>query len=74
MDHEHMNQFDLGHITGHVVSAGAIFGAFLGILPALAALGAVIWYAIAIYETHTVQSWLKRWRERKASNDKHDPA
>lgn len=63
MDNSH--QFDLGHITGHAVSLGAIFGAFLGILPALAALGAVIWYVLAIYETRTVQTWLQRRRERK---------
>lgn len=56
--------FDLGHVTGHAISLGAIFGAFLGILPALAALGAVVWYGIAIYETRTVQAFIKRWRER----------
>lgn len=71
MDH---NQFGLGHVTGHALSLGAIFGVLTGVLPVLAALGAVIWYIIAIYETQTVQTWLQRRRARKASNVKHDPA
>lgn len=73
MDAGH-NQFDLGHITGHAISFGAIVGTVVGVLPALAALGAVIWYGIAIYETRTVQAFLQRRRERKASNDGHDPS
>lgn len=53
---------DAGHMTGHLVSLGAIVGVVAGLLPALAALGAVIWYGIAIYETKTVQNWLHRNR------------
>ncbi len=67
MDQSH--QFDLGHIVGHSVSLGALFGYFVGALPALAALGAVIWYAIAIYETRTVQDFLARRKERKATKE-----
>lgn len=60
------NGLDLGHITGHVVSAAAILGVVAGVLPALAALGAVVWYGISIYETKTVQRWLRARRRRKA--------
>lgn len=56
---------DLGHLTAHLISVGALVGYFVGLLPALAALGAVIWYGIAIYETRTVQEWLARRRQRR---------
>lgn len=60
-----LDGLDLGHLTAHLISLGALFGYFVGVLPALAALGAVIWYGIAIYETRTVQDWLARRRQRK---------
>lgn len=52
--------------TGDAVSAGAIVGAFIGFLPALAALGGILWYAIQIYESKTVQKMirLRRMRQR----------
>lgn len=62
-----LDGLDMGHLTAHLISIGAIFGVVLGILPALAALGAVVWYAIAIYETKTFQAFLQRRRERKAA-------
>ena len=39
--------------------AGAL-GALMGYLPALAAAASLIWTLIRIYETKTVQRWLKR--------------
>lgn len=45
----------------HIVdtlSAGAIIGALIGVLPAIAAAGAFVWYLIQIYESRTVQHWL----------------
>jgi uncharacterized membrane protein YphA (DoxX/SURF4 family) len=56
---------DLAHLAGHLTSLGAVAMVFLGALPALAALGAVIWYCIAIYETKTFQAWRARARARK---------
>lgn len=56
---------DLGHAAGHAVSLGTLLGVVAGVLPALAALGAVIWYGIAIYETKTVQSLLHRRKQRR---------
>jgi len=60
-----LDGLDLGHLTAHLISLGAVVGFFIGLLPALAALGAVIWYVIAIYETRTVQDWRERRRNRR---------
>lgn len=48
------------------ISAGAIVGTIMGYLPAIAALAAVIWYVIQIYESKTIQKMLrlKRLRSR----------
>lgn len=51
-------------VTGHIISLGAIISSMVGLLPAIAALGAIIWYMVSIYETKTVQDWLARRRER----------
>lgn len=48
----------LTHVAD-TISAGAILGTFLGILPPLAAFAAFFWYLIQIWESHTVQKW---WR------------
>lgn len=45
--------------TADVISAGAILGSFLKVLPPIAALAATAWYAIQVWESHTVQKW---WR------------
>jgi hypothetical protein len=45
-----------------VVSAGAIVGSIIGYLPYIAALVGMIWYAIQIWESRTVQHW---WRNRQ---------
>lgn len=51
-------------VAAHVISLAAIGGAFVGILPPLAALGAIIWYAIQIYESRTFQDWLAKVRKK----------
>ncbi len=56
---------DWAQLTGHLVSMGAIVGTIVGLIPALAALAAVIWYVIAIWETKTVQGWLHHRRLKK---------
>lgn len=53
------------HAAKHAVdtvSAGAILGTFLGLLPPLAALVASIWYVVQIYESDTVQNYLHQRR------------
>lgn len=42
-------------LAAHVISITAILGTFAGFLPPLAALMAMIWYAIQVYESRTVQ-------------------
>jgi hypothetical protein len=50
--------------TGDGVSLGLIVGAMGGWLPTVAALLAVIWWLIRIYETKTVQKWVNRPHRR----------
>jgi hypothetical protein len=52
------DQLDLSHITGHVISFFALAGSLAGILPVLAGLIAMVWYAIQVYESQTVRHWL----------------
>lgn len=51
--------------AGNIISVGAIAGSWLGHIPALAAIVALIWYLIQIYESLTVQRWLANRRVRK---------
>jgi hypothetical protein len=41
-------------------SVVTVVGTLAGILPAVAALFTIIWTGIRIYETDTVQRWLKK--------------
>lgn len=50
---------------GHVLSPAAIFGSLLGYFPGIAALVALIFYIIQIYESPTTQTWLHTRRLRK---------
>lgn len=49
------------------VGAVAILGAFLGYMPALAALGALVWYCVQVWESKTVQGWWRQRRQRRKS-------
>lgn len=53
-----------GHATifGHVISTGAVIGSVAGWLPPISAFVALIWYLISIWETETVQGWVRRLR------------
>ena len=55
---------DIHHIIGHVASGVALLGALIGIVPAVAAVVAFVWYAVQIYESKTFQDYLKRRREK----------
>jgi len=68
------DQFDLSHIIAHIFSGSTIVVAFLGYFPAVAAIVALIWYGIQIYESHTVQRWLSTRRERKIATLRKDLA
>lgn len=49
----------------NIVSTGAVAATILGYVPAAAALVALIWYMIQIYESATVRRWLADRRVRK---------
>jgi len=50
-------------IAGDVVSVTTVVGTLAGILPSIAAVFTIVWTSIRIYETETVQSWLRKWKE-----------
>ena len=59
--HEYFSHID--EHTKHVIdytSIGVAFGSLLQWLPSVAAILSIVWTLIRIYETKTVQSWLKR--------------
>tara|TARA_R100000458_G_C8092594_1_gene122676 strand:+ start:146 stop:355 length:210 start_codon:yes stop_codon:yes gene_type:complete len=45
-------------------SVATTVGALAGVLPALAALLTILWTAIRIWETDTVQRWFRKERKR----------
>lgn len=50
-----------------VAGVGAILGAFIGFLPAVATILAVVWYLLQIYESKAIQDFLgKRALRRQA--------
>ena len=55
-----MQQEQLKHL-GDVVSVGTVIATLAAWLPPLAALFTIVWTAIRIYETQTVQRFLKRF-------------
>ena len=53
--------------TKHVLdglSVITVLGALVDILPAVAALFTIIWTGIRIYETKTVQNWIKNAKRK----------
>jgi len=52
--------------TKHVIdwtSIGIAFGSLLQILPSIAAALSILWTVIRIYETKTVQNFIKKWKK-----------
>ena len=47
---------------GDVLSITTVIGTLAQVLPSIAALFTIVWTVIRIYETKTVQSWLRRLR------------
>lgn len=59
---------EINEHTKHVLdwtSLGLAVGTLIQILPAVAALWTIGWYTIRIYETKTVQDWLKSRKAKK---------
>jgi hypothetical protein len=47
------------------LSLAAVVATLAAWLPPLAAFASLVWTLIRIWETATVQRWVKRWRARK---------
>jgi hypothetical protein len=47
------------HVANTITTA-TVGGTLLGWLPPIAALFAIVWYALQIWESRTVQGWLSR--------------
>lgn len=60
-----MDWHDFNMWLAHGLSGAAIVGTIVGLLPPFAAGIALIWYSIQIYESKTVQTFIRRRRERK---------
>ncbi len=56
--------------VGNGASIGAVVSTMVGWLPPAAAFIALVWYIIQIYESDTVQSWLRNKRTRKIARMK----
>ena len=44
-------------------SIGIAFGSLMQILPSIAAALSILWTIIRIYETKTVQNFIKKWKK-----------
>lgn len=55
-----MNEHDAIKHVGDALSISVVVATMATWLPAIAALFSIIWTAIRIYETRTVQKWLGR--------------
>jgi hypothetical protein len=44
-------------------SIGIAFGSLMQILPSIAAALSILWTVIRIYETKTVQNFIKKWKK-----------
>ena len=69
-----MGDFNLVSWVGHSLSVSAIFGAMVGFFPSVAALVALIWYIIQIYQSDPVQRYLRSRRLRKIAKLKLEMA
>lgn len=45
------------YYSTHVAPIGLILASFVGLLPSVAALVAIIWYCILIFESETMKGW-----------------
>ncbi len=66
--------FNINMWVGNGASLGAIIISFAGYIPALAAGVALVWYLIQIFESPTVQRWLRSRRTRQIARMKAQAA
>lgn len=53
---------DSAKTVGDILSLTTVVGTLMQVLPSIAAIFTIIWTAIRIYETKTVQAFFKRGR------------
>jgi len=63
---QHMDETSKHIVDG--LSVATVLGALTAWLPPIAALFTIVWTAIRIWETKTVQGWLGRIHETKSDN------
>lgn len=51
--------------VGDGFSISVLLGTIAQYLPAVAALFTIIWTLIRVYETATVQRWIRRWKDKR---------
>ena len=72
-DHGALSPFvPLGvRIVGEIASLGAVLGALAQALPAIATIMAIAWYAVMLFESHTIQGlWARRLRRTEVKVEK----
>ena len=60
--------FNMDEASKHIIdfaSVLTVLGTLADMLPAIAAIFTIVWTAIRIYETKTVQGWLGNKKEQK---------
>jgi len=50
--------------VGDALSVFTVIGTLIEMLPSVAAIFTILWTGIRIYETKTVQGWIKKWKNR----------
>jgi len=65
MQIQQMHLTDSSKTVGDILSVSTVVSTLMGWLPAIAALATIIWTCIRIYETKTVQDWLKKRKKDK---------
>ena len=68
---KHIMEFfdNINDHTKHVIdwtSIGIALGSLIKVLPSIAAALSIVWTLIRIYETKTVQGWIKKWAKPNA--------
>jgi hypothetical protein len=61
---EMLDQHDTAKHVADALSIVTVLGTLMQWLPSVAALFTIIWTTIRIYETKTVQRWLKQFEEQ----------
>lgn len=63
VDHLTKDQINAG--IAHVASMGAVLMVLAKVLPVIAAIMPILWYSIVIFESKTVQAWVKSRAAKK---------